>query len=113
VLSAAPAPSPWQKAALHEDLLALQRRPTRVAAFRRESPACPSARQPGLPTDPNDPGSFIDIFTDIDPLFVINNEPGWYEGWMIHDVVVPDVAPLRGDGTPQFGKITRTTRMRS
>ena len=63
--------------------------------------------KPGLPTDPNDPGSFIDIFTDIDPLFVINNESGWYEGWMIHDVVVPDVAPLRGDGTPQFGMITQ------
>jgi hypothetical protein len=37
--------------------------------------------KPGLPTDPNDPGSFIDIFTDISPLFVINNESGWYEGW--------------------------------
>src|SRR5262249_6405067 len=34
--------------------------------------------KPGLPIDPNDPGSFIDIFTDISPLFVINNESGWY-----------------------------------
>src|SRR5258705_10122822 len=34
--------------------------------------------KPGLPTDPNDPGAFIDVFTDIDPLFVINNESGWY-----------------------------------
>jgi len=42
--------------------------------------------KPGLPTDPNDPNAFIDVFTDIDPLFVINNESGWYEGWMIHDL---------------------------
>src|SRR5262249_56035396 len=63
--------------------------------------------KPGLPTDPNDPGSFVDIFTDISPLFVINNESGWDEGGMIHDVVVPDVGPLRGDGTPQFGMITQ------
>src|SRR5215472_14408982 len=63
--------------------------------------------KPGLPTDPTNPRAFIDIFTDISPLFVINNESGWYEGWMIHDVVVPDVGPLRGDGTPQFGMITQ------
>jgi hypothetical protein len=63
--------------------------------------------KPGLPTDPNDPGAFIDIFTDISPLFVINNESGWYEGWMIHDVVVPAPAPPRADGTgAQFGTIT-------
>ena len=34
----------------------------------------------GLPTDPNDPGAFIDIFMDFSGLFVINNESGWYEG---------------------------------
>src|SRR5256886_3794830 len=63
--------------------------------------------KPGLPTDPNDPGAFIDIFTDLSGLFVINNESGWYEGWMIHDIVVPSVADLRPDGTgAQFGKIT-------
>jgi hypothetical protein len=63
--------------------------------------------KPGLPTDPNDPGSFIDIFTDISGLFVINNESGWYEGWMIHDLVVPPVAPPRADGSgAQFGTIT-------
>jgi hypothetical protein len=28
----------------------------------------------GLPTDLNDPGAFINIFTDISGLFVINNE---------------------------------------
>jgi hypothetical protein len=63
--------------------------------------------KPGLPTDPNDPRAFNDVFTDISPLFVINNESGWYEGWMIHDVTVPDVATPRPDGHAQFGKITR------
>src|SRR6516165_11800728 len=38
--------------------------------------------KPGLPTDPNNPRAFNDVFTDISPLFVINNESGWYEGWM-------------------------------
>ena len=36
--------------------------------------------KPGLPTDPNNPSAFNDVFTDISPLFVINNENGWYEG---------------------------------
>ena len=63
--------------------------------------------KPGLPTDPTNPRAFIDIFTDISPLFVINNESGWYEGWMIHDITVPDVAPPRSDGHAQFGAITQ------
>src|ERR1700681_831493 len=62
--------------------------------------------KPGLPTDPHDPKAFIDVFTDISPLFVINNESGWYEGWMIHDLVVPGTAAPRRDGHAQFGKIT-------
>jgi hypothetical protein len=62
--------------------------------------------KPGLPTDPNNPRAFIDIFTDISGLFVINNESGWYEGWLIHDLVVPNVAPPRSDGHAQFGTIT-------
>jgi hypothetical protein len=62
--------------------------------------------KPGLPTDPNDPGAFIDMFTDISGLFVINNESGWYEGWMIHDVTVPKVAAPRADGHAAFGTIT-------
>src|SRR3984893_6789471 len=61
--------------------------------------------KPGLPTDPNDPRDFNDVFTDISPLFVINNESGWYEGWMIHDITVPSVAPPRADGHAQFGTI--------
>lgn len=56
--------------------------------------------KPGLPTDPNDPGAFIDMFTDISGLFVINNESGWYEGWLIHDVTVPNVAAPRTGGLP-------------
>src|SRR6266404_3234903 len=62
--------------------------------------------KPGLPTDPNDPRAFIDVFTDIAGLFVINNESGWYEGWMIHDLQVPSIAPSRADGHAQFCKMT-------
>jgi hypothetical protein len=62
--------------------------------------------KPGLPTDPNDPRAFNDVFTDISPLFVINNESGWYEGWMIHDITVPPVAPPRPGGRAAFGTIT-------
>jgi hypothetical protein len=62
--------------------------------------------KPGLPTDPNDPEAFIDIFTDISGLFVINNESGWYEGWMIHDLTVaPTNSRPREDGHAQFGTI--------
>src|ERR1700720_1093964 len=62
--------------------------------------------KPGLPTDPNNPRAFNDVFTDISGLFVINNESGWYEGWMIHDLTVPAVnkMPRRG-GHAQFGSI--------
>jgi hypothetical protein len=62
--------------------------------------------KPGLPTDPNDPRAFIDIFTDHSGLFVINNEAGWYEGWMIQDILVPPMAEPRTDGTAQFGTMT-------
>lgn len=63
--------------------------------------------KPGLPTDPNDPRAFVDVFTDLSGLFVINNESGWYEGWMIHDMTVPKVNPTpRSDGhSAQFGTI--------
>ncbi len=37
---------------------------------------------------------------------MINNESGWYEGWMIHDILVPDVASPRDDGHAQFGTLT-------
>ncbi len=63
--------------------------------------------KPGLPTNPSDPGAFIDIFTDISGLFVINNESGWYEGWMIHDLKVPPIAPPRAAGHAQFGTMTQ------
>jgi hypothetical protein len=62
--------------------------------------------KPGLPTDPTNPKAFIDVFTDLNPLFVINNESGWYEGWMIYDITVPNVAPPRRDGHAQFGTLT-------
>lgn len=60
----------------------------------------------GLPTDPDDPRAFIDVFTDIRSLFVINNESGWYEGWMIHDLRVAAVAPPNSHGHARIGMIT-------
>ena len=62
--------------------------------------------KPGLPTNPSDPRAFIDIFMDFSGLFVINNESGWYEGWMISDIRVPPIASPRPDGTARFGTIT-------
>ena len=61
--------------------------------------------KPDLPTDPSDVRAFIDVFTDIHPLFVINNESGWYEGWMIHDLTVAPIGTARADGHAQFGTI--------
>src|SRR5215471_9738566 len=54
--------------------------------------------KPGLSTDSNDVRAFIDIFTDISGLFVINNESGWYEGWMIYDLTVFAAVSSRSDG---------------
>ena len=62
--------------------------------------------KPGLPTDPNDVHAAIDTFADFAGLNVINNESGWYENWMIHDLVVAKVADPRSDGHAQFGTIT-------
>ncbi len=62
--------------------------------------------KPGLPKDPDDPRAFIDMFTDISGLFVINNESGWYESWMIHDLRVPPVAPPLPDGRARYGTMT-------
>jgi hypothetical protein len=62
--------------------------------------------KPGLPTDPNDVHAAIDTFADFAGLNVINNESGWYENWMIHDLVVAKVADPRPDGHAQFGTIT-------
>ncbi len=62
--------------------------------------------KPGLPTDPTNVRAAIDTFTDISGLPVINNESGWYEAWMIHDLLVPHVAAPRADGKAQFGMIT-------
>ena len=62
--------------------------------------------KPGLPTDPNDVRAAIDLFTDLSGLFVINNESGWYEGWMIHDLRVPRIAPPRANGRAQYATST-------
>ena len=62
----------------------------------------------GKPRDPNDVRAVIDIFTDVSGLFVINNESGWYEGWMIHDVKVAAVdSNCHTSGmAPGFGMIS-------
>lgn len=62
--------------------------------------------KPDLPTDPTDIRAFIDIFTDLSGLFVINNESGWYEGWMIHDLRVAPVAAPAAAAKQAFGTIT-------
>ena len=85
--------------------------PTAANAANGQRPTFGAVRvvlepKPGLSTDPNNVGSFIDIFTDISGLFVINNELGWYEGWMIHDLVVPSVSAPRPDGHATFGTMT-------
>src|SRR6185436_14569186 len=85
--------------------------PTAANAANGQLPTLGAVRvvlepKPGLPTDPEDVEAFIDVFTDISGLFVINNESGWYEGWMIHNLVVPTVAPPRPDGHAQFGTMT-------
>jgi hypothetical protein len=85
--------------------------PTAANAANHRLPTIGSVRvvlepKPGLPTDPEDVEAFIDIFTDISGLFVINNESGWYEGWMIHDLLVPPVAAPRSNGRAQFGTMT-------
>src|SRR6185503_17559895 len=69
--------------------------------------------KPDLPTDPDDPRAFIDIFTDIRGLFVINNESGWYEGWMISDLrVAPVGADLNTDGQNNGDSKQRKNRSR-
>jgi hypothetical protein len=62
--------------------------------------------KPDLPTDPDDIRAFIDVFTDIRGLFVINNESGWYEGWMIHDLRVAPSVKVGKHRSPPFGMIT-------
>jgi len=65
--------------------------------------------KPGKPTDPNDVHAAIDVFTDVSGLFVINNESGWYEGWMITDLKVPAIDPActTTGMTPHFGLISQ------
>jgi hypothetical protein len=62
--------------------------------------------KPGLPTNPNNVRAAIDTFTDVVGLPVINNEAGFYESWLIHDLTVPAVKAPRTDGHAQFGAIT-------
>jgi hypothetical protein len=86
-------------------------KPTAANAANGQLPTVGAVRmvvepKPGKPTDPNDVRTLVDMFTDISGLFVINNESGWYESWMIHDVRVPQVAEPHGDGRARYGTIT-------
>ena len=63
---------------------------------------------PGNPQSPDDPAAFVDMFTDISGLFVINNEAGWYEGWLIRDLTVPTViSPVDSQGVNPWGTCTQ------
>lgn len=86
-------------------------RPTAANAANGQLPTIGAVRvvvepKPGAPTDPNDPRALIDMFTDVSGLFVINNESGWYEGWVIRDIKVPPVGPTRANGRAQYGSMT-------
>ena len=72
--------------------------------------------KPGLPTDPHDPRAFIDVFTDISGLFVIDNESGWYEGWIIRqsncaggqsDAAARRPCAVRHDSACRRGRVER------
>ncbi len=65
--------------------------------------------KPGKPLDPHDVHAAIDTFADFSGLNVINNESGWYENWMIHDLPVANVATARNEGTAKFGTILQVT----
>ncbi len=63
---------------------------------------------PGNPTSFEDPAAFVDMFTDISGLFVINNEAGWYEGWLIRDLTIPtEIAPLDSLSVNPWGTLTQ------
>ncbi len=86
-------------------------RPTAANAANGQLPTIGSVRvvvepKPGFPTNPNNPRAQIDMFTDVSGLFVINNESGWYEGWVIRDIKVPGVLPPRENGRAQYGSMT-------
>jgi hypothetical protein len=63
--------------------------------------------KPDAVVDANDPRSLVDIFTDVCGLVVINNESGWYEGWINHDLRVPLIEAAQTDGRARFNRITQ------
>jgi hypothetical protein len=63
--------------------------------------------KPDAIVDANDPRSLVDIFTDVCGLIVINNESGWYEGWIAHDMHVPQIGAAGADLHAPFGMITQ------
>jgi len=83
--------------------------------------------KPGLPTDPNNPAAPSSTYLPTSTRCLSStNESGWYEGWMIHDLTVPQVnanasrrrpcavwAPIlqagcrRSEGNGEWGIISR------
>ncbi|MDB6033736.1 MAG: hypothetical protein JWM16_4074 [Verrucomicrobiales bacterium] len=64
-----------------------------------------STNTTNVASNSNDPGCF-DFFTDVAGIGPIQNESGWYEGWLIHDLVVPAVAAANTNGSATAGSIT-------
>ncbi|MDP2345318.1 MAG: hypothetical protein Q8O67_30520 [Deltaproteobacteria bacterium] len=57
--------------------------------------------------DAADPHSRVELFTDVCGVAVINNESGWYEGWLISDVLIPEVRDADDAGRAPFGFMTQ------
>ena len=54
-----------------------------------------------------DPLAIAHVYTDVCGLEPILAESGWYEGWLVHTLVVPPVAPAGADGRAAPGTITK------
>ena len=93
--------------------LKFSRTPVREAIFLLGAEGWVDIRsKAGFIVRPLDLVDIAHFFTDIDGLFVINNESGWYEGWMIHDLIVaPEKDTPRKDGHAQFGKILKISKL--
>ena len=58
---------------------------------------------PRLRTDPDDHRASLDVFTDVDPVFVTDKDSVWYESWMMSDLRGALVDPGRRDDHVRFG----------
>lgn len=68
--------------------------------------------------DPSDPRTAVRLYTDACGLAPIRAESGWYEGWLVSDLVVPEVGRITqadadalarmGDGENRVGRVFTT-----